>query len=927
MLSLSLSLTSAALQRASTTPASIFGPDDEWVWLEPSTSYAYQDTSGAVPSEIGDPVGLIIDRSGNGYDAVRVTNDDYRVTLVQADNGDLLFQNDEIDDEMQITFSDLGTECTIAYVTQSEIRLLEDQTLNGSYTLPQHDLLGFVAVDRAMTKVEKIRLIRYLASKAQGVRYGADLDDMQLACINAVDVFVYDTSLDSDGGAWRNGALAQASSWYNEALNTATRGSRREFPAVAVIVAESNKVTIYDGDDPSLPMWMVFNATSGGFVYVAGCTSVVALNGYLFAGMNTGAVGCLPQASFVSDSYFFRNSNGTKYNLNTIANRNITGGPYASGSIPPIVNSLVNEVAMTILPDAPTDPATGLPVPTIAVSANGGVSVIKDDGAVWDITDAVGVHYSASASVVFLPSNQLRFSQELTNSRKVSSVNIPSSDREIYFWRIGGEGLSADDGLTLWGTKATSTSGDLFGEMAHLGKNAGGHARLASDGSVGTPLGLTRTLDNLTNPADSMVAYAASDYATGWLPGDIKGAFLADTDDTDLVGSGELVANGTFDTDTTGWSSQLGAVITHTGSAMQVQSTGANSLAYLYITADLDKQYIISVELVSSTGGTSLIQIGGTSGLSTALSVGVNTFTIPAGRANNKLDLTPGNGETAVFDNISVKLADADRSVNNSGLIVNGTITRGPVADGAELVGYSGFSASNYLEQPYNSDLDFGTGDFCVMGWFSVQDAGANKYILTRSSYTTGWVGSAINLSLNGSEQIDFKITDDGFTTSDVITSSAVSVGVWHFVCALRNGATLKLYVDGVLAGTATITAATGSLSNASAKLGIGNLPVVQTVPFKGSLALLRISATAPTAAQIAKIYEDEKVLFQENAACTLYGASDAVTALAHDPGTDLLHVGTSAGRSVFRGLERIQNTTTSVSKAISAVNGLIAEK
>ena len=30
-------------------------------------------------------------------------------------------------------------------------------------------------------------------------------------------------------------------SWYNETLNTATRGSRREFPAVAVIVAEPLK--------------------------------------------------------------------------------------------------------------------------------------------------------------------------------------------------------------------------------------------------------------------------------------------------------------------------------------------------------------------------------------------------------------------------------------------------------------------------------------------------------------------------------------------------------------------------------------------------------------------------------------------------------------------------------------------------------------
>ena len=55
--------------------------------------------------------------------------------------------------------------------------------------------------------------------------------------VTAVDVFVYDTSKDSDGGAWRK--RTQGTSWYQETLNTATRGARREFPSVAVIVAES----------------------------------------------------------------------------------------------------------------------------------------------------------------------------------------------------------------------------------------------------------------------------------------------------------------------------------------------------------------------------------------------------------------------------------------------------------------------------------------------------------------------------------------------------------------------------------------------------------------------------------------------------------------------------------------------------------------
>ena len=98
-----------------------------------------------------------------------------------------------------------------------------------------------------------------------------DLDLKNLSQINseiadtAVDIFIYDTSKDSDGGAWRH--RTTHTSWYNETLNTATRGSRREFPAVAVIVSELSKVTIYDGDDPDLPMWMVFNV--GGTVWTS----------------------------------------------------------------------------------------------------------------------------------------------------------------------------------------------------------------------------------------------------------------------------------------------------------------------------------------------------------------------------------------------------------------------------------------------------------------------------------------------------------------------------------------------------------------------------------------------------------------------------------------------------------------------------------
>ena len=118
------------------------------------------------------------------------------------------------------------------------------------------------AIPQAKLDVEGGARIVGVVTATGGIDASLLLGTPQLAGISssiadtAVDIFIYDTSKDSDGGAWRH--RTSHTSWYNETLNTATRGARREFPAVAVIVAESTQVTIYDGDDPDMPMWMIY---------------------------------------------------------------------------------------------------------------------------------------------------------------------------------------------------------------------------------------------------------------------------------------------------------------------------------------------------------------------------------------------------------------------------------------------------------------------------------------------------------------------------------------------------------------------------------------------------------------------------------------------------------------------------------------------
>jgi hypothetical protein len=230
-----------------------------------------------------------------------------------------------------------------------------------------------------------------------------------------------------------------------------------------------------------------------------------------------------------------------------------------------------------------------------------------------------------------------------------------------------------------------------------------------------------------------------------------------------------------------------------------------------------------------------------------------------------------------------------------------------------KLVAYSGFSASNYLEQPYNSDLDFGTGDFCVMGWVKLSATRGDIFIRSDGDLT-------VRVEYN-SPSLYMRITDNGSYDDFAGATASVTIGSWMHFAFVRSSGVISSFING---DVKTSTANTRDLTRVDSTLKIGG---GYANPQLGSLALLRISATAPTASQIEKIYEDEKVLFQDNAQATLFGASDAVTALAFDDTTQMLHVGTSAGRSVFQGLRRVSNTTTAVGTAISASNNLIAEE
>jgi len=746
----------------------------------------------------------------------------------------------------------------------------------------------------------------------------------------AVDVFVYDTRKDSDGGAWRK--RTQHTSWYNETLNTATRGSRKEFPAVAVIVAEQGDVTIYDGDDPDLPMWMVFQSGGGwNAKIIAGTTAtnnLAAMNGMLSIGTTPNSQGVLV-VSFIEDMTraYLSATNYGGTDTAPLSLRNTTGHTFAENvaggsNLPVIVNNSVNDVAMTVLPNAPIDAATGLPVPTIAVATDGGVSVIKDDGTVVD---------SGSTNVEWVMFDEDTLYFEYTNSAKYQLISALAD---------GFTGFDFAESLVTTpiyahGSVSTNSNAVIENNTIAVGNNAasGGGLGIYHKGRDDINYGTLAQLDS-----EYRQAVITSSYNTGWMNGDIKLATLSDTYDYTLdpltlnnVTGSELVTNGDFTTDTSGWtdaSTGTGSISWNSSEYLQLNSTDSDNrgIAKQSFATEVGKVYTFTFEQVA---GTEIALRLGTTDTGSQYynhpddAVGVYAATFTA--TNTTLYITiygPQSSANTQVDNISVRLAEEDRSVNGNGLQVFGTVDKDPVATGADLVAYSGFSSSNYLVQPYNSDLDFGTGDFCVMGWIKTSTSGRGR--IAHLQNVDGTVPYSFAVDVYDGDLRYFSYGAD--TGATVLIGGAINTNTWTFFTAKRTKGIVSLWINGVPDAYSSIADPIGGNSN-SYELGIGNDPYYASHPVDASLALLRISATAPSPEQIARIYNDEKHLFTEGAQATLYGSSDSVTALAYDDTTNLLHVGTSAGRSVFQGLRRVDNTTTAVTSAISASNGLVADE
>ena len=800
------------------------------------------------------------------------------------------------------------------------------------------------------------------------------------------EVFVYDTRKDSDGGAWRKKATTQ--SWYHESLGTQYRGHRKGFPAVAIMVAYTNSLTIYDGDDPNCSMWMHFNDNTSASAFNQahmlasgsdGSNSYSGmrfkmLNGILAIGAQSAYRDGLTVIDFINDKSIKYMNDGKRWGRHNIADRNETGcypvdmGPTTAGD--EIPSNKVCDVDMKVMPDAPIDSGSGLPKPTIALATiNGGCIIVPNNNTGGSIVDIK----SSESSIVYrcrlLDSHKVMDNgSNLTKHKKYGHRVMFSADYDDYgpyvfmyqdsdisYSRTDPGGNANCEEVYKSIPSNVTSNVDLYWSTHISGSRRGPIDAYGDYRFFGTAKGINivsaiTSTQSMGGAHRGMIAYATKSYATGYLMGDCQFAMGQDvvtsSPPTSSVTrtSSELVTNGNFTTNTNGWGyASNGSSTSGNNNTASVESSAlklvrgsdsSNVDRYRQtITLVSGEKYIFSLRKVS--GSIVVNCTGGMSSIGQITNPGSNDiyYEFTASSTSAMIELWALNmNSTAKFDEISVQLKGLDdRSYRGTGFKQIGTVTEANIGNNSDIR-YIDFSNTNSFmyqtirDTDHFSFLDHSNTEYTISCW-AMRDVSSGWSPIVSKDYWNGgqqwFVGAITNMCVGGGEI--------GSTTIEADK-------LYHFVWT-RDGTTTYCYLNGELDGTSTTSAAGkagyGMVVGARWANGYGG-----EVPTSSSqctdngdwkkIALLKISNKMVSEAQVKELYNAERQIVADEAKATLYGSSDTINAIDYDESTGLLHVATTSGRSDFRGLRRINNTTratgASANGTISASGGIIVE-
>lgn len=179
--------------------------------------------------------------------------------------------------------------------------------------------------------------------------------------------------------------------------------------------------------------------------------------------------------------------------------------------------------------------------------------------------------------------------------------------------------------------------------------------------------------------------------------------------------------------------------------------------------------------------------------------------------------LLPGNGTNGAQNNTFLDSSSNAFSITRNGNTTQGTFS--PFSQTGWGVYFNG--SSDYISVADSADFTMGSGDFTVQCWvYSTANSGSDQYILGQVNSGGTAAATSFQLYKKATSNVAEAFVYAGATK--VATGTAqIPVGQWTHLAMVRDGGTLRLYVNGSQDGT-NATLSTTAITDSAGSFSVG---------------------------------------------------------------------------------------------------------
>jgi len=237
------------------------------------------------------------------------------------------------------------------------------------------------------------------------------------------------------------------------------------------------------------------------------------------------------------------------------------------------------------------------------------------------------------------------------------------------------------------------------------------------------------------------------------------------------------------------------------------------------------------------------------------LSEGTGTTAYDGSGNNNDGTITGATWDTA---NTDIPQTALIRSNVTAGVFYPEGLTSGQDIQGVALTNTDEnvltLNGAEYVEVSDSDSLDFGTGDFSIEFWVRTDQTTGGEIInqWDYSGTTTQWGSSNFEAKLSTNKL--YTRISNGSSGVAVTSTTSINDGNWHHIAIVRDGNTLRLYVNTTEEDTADTTGVT--IPNTTRPLWIGQSETSVNVFYDGDYDESRIyKGRALSADEVSKNY------------------------------------------------------------------------